>query len=114
LIAAPVAGALAALIIGYFCIRLTHTYFAMLTLAFSMIVYYTAFKWYDFTGGDNGLIGIPVPAWVQDPRLPIITGSSWSSHSWVFTPLAHCQLPFGKTLTAIRENPDRAGFVASM
>ena len=59
--------ALAALIIGYFCIRLSHVYFAMLTLAFSQIVYFTAFKWYDFTGGDNGLIGIPVPAWVQDP-----------------------------------------------
>ena len=38
----------------------------MLTLAFSQIVYFTAFKWYDFTGGDNGLI-VPVPDWVQDP-----------------------------------------------
>src|SRR2546427_9721709 len=69
LLAAPVSGALAALIIGYFCIRLTHTYFAMLTLAFSMIVYYTAFKWYDFTGGGKGLNGISVPAPGAGPPL---------------------------------------------
>ena len=112
LMAAPVSGALAALIIGYFCIRLTHTYFAMLTLAFSMIVYYTAFKWYDFTGGDNGLIGIPVPAWVQDP-----TFANYYKFVLVVTLVGVYLLwrivnsPFGKTLTAIRENPDRAGFV---
>jgi ABC-type branched-subunit amino acid transport system permease subunit len=112
LMAAPVSGALAALIIGYFCIRLTHTYFAMLTLAFSMIVYYTAFKWYDFTGGDNGLIGVPVPTWVQDP-----TFANYYKFVLVVTLVGVYLLwrivnsPFGKTLTAIRENPDRAGFV---
>ena len=112
LMAAPVSGALAALIIGYFCIRLTHTYFAMLTLAFSMIVYYIAFKWYSFTGGDNGLIGIPVPAWVQDP-----TFANYYKFVLVVTLVSVYVLwrivnsPFGKTLTAIRENPDRAGFV---
>jgi len=112
LLAAPVSGALAALIIGYFCIRLTHTYFAMLTLAFSMIVYYTAFKWYAFTGGDNGLIGIPVPAWVQDPTFAnyykfvlVVTLSS------VYLLWRIVNSPFGKTLTAIRENPERASFV---
>jgi hypothetical protein len=84
----------------------------MLTLAFSMIVYYTAFKWYDFTGGDNGLIGIPVPAWVQDP-----TFANYYKFVLVVTLVGVYLLwrivnsPFGKTLTAIRENPDRAGFV---
>jgi branched-chain amino acid transport system permease protein len=111
-IAAPLASALAALIIGYFCIRLSHIYFAMLTLAFSQIVYFTAFKWYDFTGGDNGLIGVPVPDWVQDPTF---------TNYYRFV-LAVCVVgifmlwrvvnsPFGKTLTAIRENPERAGFI---
>ena len=111
-IAAPVASALAALVIGYFCIRLSHIYFAMLTLAFSQIVYFTAFKWYDFTGGDNGLIGVPVPDWVQEPTF---------TNYYRFV-LAICVLgifilwrivnsPFGKTLMAIRENPERAGFI---
>jgi branched-chain amino acid transport system permease protein len=112
LIAAPVASALAALIIGYFCIRLSHVYFAMLTLAFSQIVYFTAFKWYDFTGGDNGLIGVPVPDWVQDP-----TFTNYYRFVLVICTVAIFLLwrivnsPFGKTLTAIRENPERAGFI---
>jgi branched-chain amino acid transport system permease protein len=111
-IAAPVAGALAALVIGYFCIRLSHIYFAMLTLAFSQIVYFTAFKWYDFTGGDNGLIGVPVPDWVQEP-----TFTNYYRFVLVVCVLGIFVLwrivnsPFGKTLTAIRENPERAGFI---
>ena len=112
LIAAPLASALAAAIIGYFCIRLSHIYFAMLTLAFSQIVYFTAFKWYAFTGGDNGLIGVPVPAWVQDPtftnyyRFVLVTCGLGIFLLWRIV-----NSPFGKTLTAIRENPERAGFI---
>jgi branched-chain amino acid transport system permease protein len=112
LMAAPMAGALAALVIGYFCIRLTHTYFAMLTLAFSMIVYYAAFKWYDFTGGDNGLIGVPVPVWVQDATFAnyykfVLTVSLVG----IYVLWRIVNSPFGKTLTAIRENQERAGFI---
>jgi len=111
-IAAPLVGALAAAVIGYFCIRLSHIYFAMLTLAFSQIVYFTAFKWYDFTGGDNGLIGVPVPDWVQDPsftnyyRFVLVVCVLGVFILWRIV-----NSPFGKTLTAIRENPERAGFV---
>ncbi len=112
LIAAPIGGALAALVIGYFCIRRTHIYFAILTLAFGHIVYLIAFKWYDFTGGDNGLIGIPVPDWVKDP-----TFANYYKFVLVITMIAVYLLwrivnsPFGKTLTAIRENEVRADFV---
>lgn len=112
LIAAPIGGALAALLIGYFCIRRTHIYFAILTLAFGHIVYLIAFKWYDFTGGDNGLIGIPVPEWVKDP-----TFANYYKFVLVITMIAIYLLwrivnsPFGKTLTAIRENEVRADFV---
>jgi len=112
LIAAPIGGALAALIIGYFCIRRTHIYFAILTLAFGHIVYLIAFKWYDFTGGDNGLIGIPVPEWVKDP-----TFANYYKFVLVICIIAIYLLwrivnsPFGKTLTAIRENDVRADFV---
>src|SRR5713101_6873455 len=57
-----------ALLFGLLCIRLTRIYFSMLTLAFSQIVWAIAFKWYSLTGGDNGLIGIPVPSFLADPR----------------------------------------------
>ena len=106
------ASALAALIIGYFCIRRTHIYFAILTLAFGHIVYLIAFKWYGFTGGDNGLIGIPVPAWISEP-----TFANYYKFVLVICVVAIYLLwrivnsPFGKTLTAIRENPERADFV---
>ena len=103
---------MAALIIGYFCIRRTHIYFAILTLAFGHIVYLIAFKWYDFTGGDNGLIGIPVPEWVKDP-----TFANYYKFVLVICLAAIYLLwrivnsPFGKTLMAIRENDVRADFV---
>jgi branched-chain amino acid transport system permease protein len=113
LIAAPLGGAMAALIIGFFCIRRTHIYFAILTLAFGQIVYLIAFKWYGFTGGDNGLIGIPIPAW--------ITGDATFANYYkfvLFITLVCIYLlwrivnsPFGKILTAIRENPERTGFI---
>ena len=67
-LAAPVVAAAVALLFGLLCIRLTRIYFSMLTLAFSQIVWAIAFKWYSLTGGDNGLIGIPVPSALADPR----------------------------------------------
>ena len=112
LVAAPVGGALAALLIGYFCVRRTHIYFAILTLAFGHIVYLIAFKWYDFTGGDNGLIGIPVPDWIRDP-----TFSNYYKFVMVICIIGIYLIwrvvnsPFGKTLTSIRENPERADFI---
>lgn len=112
LAAAPVGGALAALIIGYFCVRRTHIYFAILTLAFGHIVYLIAFKWYSFTGGDNGLIGIPVPGWIAEPSF-----ANYYKFVLVICLAAIYLLwrivnsPFGKTLTAIRENPERADFI---
>ena len=101
LVAAPIGGAISALVIGYFCIRRTHIYFAILTLAFGHIVYLIAFKWYDFTGGDNGLIGIPVPEWIKDP-----TFANYYKFVLVICLVSIYLLwrivnsPFGKTLTA--------------
>jgi branched-chain amino acid transport system permease protein len=112
LAAAPVGGALAALIIGYFCVRRTHIYFAILTLAFGHIVYLIAFKWYGLTGGDNGLIGIPVPGWIEEP-----TFANYYKFVLVICVVAIYLLwrivnsPFGKALTAIRENAERADFI---
>jgi branched-chain amino acid transport system permease protein len=50
--------ALAALVIGYFCVRVSGITFLMLTLAFSQLLYSVALKWRDVTGGSDGL-GIP-------------------------------------------------------
>jgi branched-chain amino acid transport system permease protein len=55
---APVAAAFGALLFGWFAVRLSGVYLAMLTLAFAQIVWSIVFQWQDFTGGSNGVLGI--------------------------------------------------------
>ena len=62
--AAVVLAGLVAAVVGYFCVRLTQIYFAMLTLAFAMLVWGIAFKWKEVTGGDDGFTGIKMPAMI--------------------------------------------------
>jgi branched-chain amino acid transport system permease protein len=47
-----------ALFIGWFCVRLKGVYLAMLTLAFSQVLWSICFQWDEFTGGSNGLTGV--------------------------------------------------------
>lgn len=65
LVAAPFAAAAGALVVGWFCVRLSGVYLAMLTLAFAQILWSAAFQWYAFTGGDNGIIGVWPARWAS-------------------------------------------------
>ena len=67
LAAGPLFGALAASLFGWFCVRLSGVYLAMLTLAFAQITWAIVFQWDDFTGGSNGLIGIWPAEWAASP-----------------------------------------------
>jgi branched-chain amino acid transport system permease protein len=58
LAAAPLAAAIGALLFGWFSVRLSGVYLAMLTLAFSQIVWSIVFQWQEITGGSNGVLGI--------------------------------------------------------
>ena len=69
LLLAPALAALCALVFGWFCVRLSGIYFAMLTLAFSQIVWSVVFQWDDVTGGSNGLVGMWPSAWLSDNRV---------------------------------------------
>lgn len=99
--------ALVSLIIGFFSVRLTKIYFTMLTLAFAQMLWAVAHKWYDFTGGDNGITALLPPGLLGNPK-----GLYYAS----FVGLAlvcgiiHVvrQSPAGYTLRAIRDNPARA------
>jgi branched-chain amino acid transport system permease protein len=108
--AAIVFSAIAAAIVGYFCTRLTDIYFAMLTLAFSMLVWAVAFKWRSVTGGDDGFVGVAVPAWLDDRTtfyyFTLIIVALSIAVLWRI-----CHSAFGRTLIAVRENRIRAGFV---
>ncbi|MBV7544276.1 ABC transporter permease [Acidovorax sp. sic0104] len=68
LVVAPLAAAAGALLYGWFCVRLSGVYLAMLTLAFAQITWAICYQWDGFTGGSNGLTGVWPAAWLSDKR----------------------------------------------
>lgn len=68
LLVAPAVAAAGALLFGWFAVRLSGVYLAMLTLAFAQIVWSITFQWDDFTGGSNGLTGVWPADWLSDRR----------------------------------------------
>jgi len=118
------AGAMAAafaLVFGFFCVRSTKIYFAMLTLAFAQIVWAICFKWNSVTGGEQGLSNVPYPDFAWMSALPLLGSLRTADHYFLvvmaLTGVSFAVLrrivgsPFGRMLTAIRENPERAEFV---
>lgn len=67
LMLAPLGAGLAALAIGWFCVRLTGVYFAMLTLACAQVLWSIVFQWDEVTGGDDGMLNIWPSAWASEP-----------------------------------------------
>jgi branched-chain amino acid transport system permease protein len=110
LLASMVVAGFFAMIFGYFCVRLTGIYFAILTLAFGQLAYYIIFQWYSFTGGDNGLQGIVPPDILFGATayyyftLGVVTVALIAI--WFIT-----ESPFGYTMRAIRDNADRTRFI---
>ena len=106
-IAGPFVAAAAAVLIGWFCVRLTQVYFALLTLAFAQIIHTIIFEWYDFTKGDNGIVDIPLPELLRPiPHyyyFSLIVVVLCLGLLWMIV-----RSPFGKTLQAMRENAQRA------
>jgi ABC-type branched-subunit amino acid transport system permease subunit len=61
LAAAPLIALAGALLFGWFAVRLSGVYLAMLTLAFAQIVWAIVFQWEHLTGGSNGVVGVWPP-----------------------------------------------------
>ncbi|OZI22296.1 ABC transporter permease [Bordetella genomosp. 7] len=64
LLAGPLVAAMGALFFGWFCVRLSGVYLAMLTLACAQILWALAYQW-DAIGGSNGLIGLWPSDWLS-------------------------------------------------
>lgn len=102
--------AIVALVVGFFCVRLTGIYFALLTLAFGELLFYVVFSWYGFTGGDDGIQGLLPPPFFRDTvnyyyfTLAIVAIAVLVL--WRIT-----QSPFGYSLRMLRENQQRAAFL---
>ena len=110
-----VAAALGGVVAGFFCLRRRGIYFAMLTLAFAQLLYFIAFHLADWTGGDDGLRGIPLhPLGFPGVSISIRSPFAFYCFAFVLVSLAVAALkrildsPFGAVLQAIRENPERA------
>jgi branched-chain amino acid transport system permease protein len=107
LIAAPAGALLAALVFGWFCVRLSGVYLAMLTLAFAQITWSVVFQWDAVTGGSNGIVGIWPPEALADR-----TRYSWLTVGIValaMVALARIATsPFGRALRGARDSALRA------
>ncbi|MCD8517125.1 MAG: ABC transporter permease [Burkholderiaceae bacterium] len=104
---APLAATLGALLFGWFSVRLSGVYLAMLTLAFAQIVWSIAFQWDAVTGGSNGIIGLWPVDWLSEPNayywlaLGCMAAGIWVLRRVLFS-------PFGYALRAARDSGMRA------
>jgi branched-chain amino acid transport system permease protein len=100
---APLLVGLLALIIGWFCVRLSGVYLAMLTLAFAQICWSIVFQWGAFTGGDDGILSIWPAEWASSKigfyylTMILCTGGILVLRHFIFT-------PFGYTMRACRDS----------
>lgn len=101
--------ALAALVIGFFSIRVSGVYFIMLTLAFSQMFYAYAFQ-VAWLGAEDGIIGVPRPT-----ILGVSLGQATAFHLYLLAVIGVAVLvlwrvvhsPFGHVLRGIHENEGR-------
>jgi len=105
-----VAAAFLAFLLGLLVIRVGGVYFTMLTLAFAQLAWQVTFKWYDFTGGDDGIQSIIPPGILEEPVayyyfvLVTVLLSIWFLKRMAYS-------PFGMTLRCVRQNPERVTFM---
>jgi branched-chain amino acid transport system permease protein len=109
-IAGPFVSAAFGLVLGIICIRLSKLYFGMLQISLGSLVWAIVYRWYAFTGGDDGIHGIPMPEMLSSPKSAyyftfIITLVS------LFIMWKIIRSPFGSALQGIRDNPVRSEMI---
>lgn len=117
LVASVLLSGIVAAAVGAICVRYVKIYFGLLTLAFGMLFYTFVLKFYDLTGGDQGM----------RVSQPLLLGSKWGATDMVgfltgpyyyyclalllilgFVMWRIVNSPFGLALKAVRENPTKA------
>jgi branched-chain amino acid transport system permease protein len=119
ILAGTLLGGVAGTLFGTLIVRRRGVYFAMVTIAFSQVCYFIAFRWNALTGGDDGLRGFAR----QPLHLPGFTLDIQQNNTLFYYFLLAIfalgvgamglvlRAPFGRTLIAIRENERRARFL---
>ena len=116
LIIGMIAAAAVGYLVGLIALRRTGIYFAMITVAIAEVFFFVEFNpLAAFTGGENGLPGVPTPSFnLGFTTLHFTTG--WSLYPFlavcyfvgIVIALRIVRSPVGKILSAICENPLRA------
>jgi branched-chain amino acid transport system permease protein len=116
LVIGMVAAAAVGYLVGLIALRRTGIYFAMITVAIAEVFFFVEFNpLADFTGGENGLPGVPTPSFTLGfTTLHFTTG--WSLYQFlavcyfvgIVIALRIVRSPVGAVLSAIRDNPLRA------
>jgi branched-chain amino acid transport system permease protein len=115
MIGALVAGAVGYLV-GLIALRRTGIYFAMITVAIAEVFFFIEFNpLSDFTGGENGLPGVPAPSFDLG-FVKLSFDTDWKMYVflafWYFVGLVIAlrivRSPVGAILSALRDNPLRA------
>ncbi len=106
----PSVAAILGFIIGLICVRLSKLYFGMLQISLGSLVWAIVYRWYSFTGGDDGIHGIPLPDIISSPNgayyfTLIVTSVS------MFILYRMIKSPFGSALQGIRDNPVRSEMI---
>ncbi len=104
---APLAAGFGALVFGWFCVRLSGIYLAMLTLAFAQIAWSVVFQWDAFTGGSNGIVGVWPAPWLAS-RTAYYLLTLMVSFAAIALLWRALYAPFGYALRAARDSPLRA------
>jgi branched-chain amino acid transport system permease protein len=110
-LAAIVAGACVAFMVGLFAVRTTGAFFIMVTLAAAEMLFSWGYRSPTF-GGANGMGGVPrldltpIAIDLNDPRVFALTMIVLCIAIWLLLELV-VSSPFGRTLAAIRQNPSR-------
>src|SRR5262245_36676963 len=103
-------------LVGLIALRRTGIYFAMITVAIAEVFFFVEFNpLSDYTGGENGLPGVPNPSVYLGFTTPKFN-TDWSLYTflafWFFVgiviALRIVRSPVGAVLRAIRDNPLRA------
>nr|WP_245803204.1 ABC transporter permease [Acuticoccus yangtzensis] len=103
----PVAAAFGAMVFGWFCVRLSGVYLAMLTLAAAQILWGITFQWQSVTGGDDGILGVWPARWASDRAVYFyIALALCGAGLLIIRRIAHS--PFGYVLRGGRDSALRA------
>jgi len=106
LLIGPLAAAFGAAVFGWFCVRRSGVYLAMLTRAFAQSAWSIVFQWDWLTGGSNGIVGVWPAPWLASKTafyglaLVLCGFGVWLLRRIVFS-------PYGYALRAGRDSPLR-------